>query len=108
MKRIYIAGRYSAGNTIELLDNIREGIEMGAKLIKMGHSPFCPWLDHQFQFFENLEIDDYYNYSMSWLEVSDAILVLPGYKDSKGTLKEIERANELGIPIYYNIESFKK
>ena len=42
-------------------------------------------------------------YSLAWLEVSDCVLVLPGYENSKGTLAEIDRATELDIPIYYSM-----
>jgi len=48
----------------------------------------------------------FYTYSLSWLEVSDCMLVLNGYESSRGTLKEIEFAKELGIPVYYDINEF--
>ena len=36
-----------------------------------GYSPFCPFIDYQFQFFlregERLDVDDYYGYSLAWL-----------------------------------------
>ena len=52
---------------------------------------------------ESITIEDYYQYSIAWLEVSDAILVVPGSEESKGTQKEIDRANELKIPVFYTI-----
>ena len=98
--RIYVAGAYSADNVIGVLNNIQRGTKYCAKLMKEGHSPFCPWLDYQFHFYEpKLTVEDYYRYSMAWLEVSDCIHVLPNSENSKGTQKEIERARELGIPI---------
>jgi len=42
--------------------------------------------------------------SMAWLDVSDAVLVLPKYRKSGGTNLEIARAKELGIPVFYSIE----
>ncbi len=75
---------------------------MGAKLIKQGHSPFVPHIDFLFQFFEDLKIEDYYRYSMAWLEASDIVLVLPNSENSKGTQIEIARAKELGIPIAHS------
>jgi len=102
--RIYVAGKYSADNVIEVLHNIREGTKVSAKLIKMGHSPFCPFLDHQFSFYEDISVPEYYKYSIDFLKVCEAMLVLKGYETSKGTLKEIEIAEEMGIPIYYSLE----
>lgn len=99
--KIYIAGKYSGDNVIDILNNIREGIKVSAKFMKQGHNPFCPWLDHQFQFFEDLKVEDYYRYSMAWLEVSDKVYVLRGSEKSIGTQNEIRRAKQLNIPIEY-------
>jgi hypothetical protein len=112
MKRIYVAGSYSADNVTTVLDNMRNGMRASVEVLLAGFSPFCPWLDYHFQLMlrdgETLTVEDYYNYSMAWLEVSDAILVLPNHHQSKGTLAEIARAKELGIPIFYSLEELKK
>ena len=102
-KRIYVAGAYSADNVIDVLNNIRNGNKMAAQLMKLGFAPFSPWLDYQFQFFEVLSIKDYYDYSIAWLLVSDAMLVLPNFENSKGTLNEISIAEQKGIPIFYSL-----
>ena len=99
--RIYVAGSYAADNVIRVLDNIRRGVAYCAKLVKEGHAPFCPWLDWQFQMFERLTVEDYYQYSMAWLEVCEEVHVLPGSVNSKGTLMEIDKAKELGIPVQF-------
>ena len=100
MKRIYLAGKYNADNIIDCLSNIHDGIKMAVKVLKQGDVPFVPWLDYQFHFFDpTLTIDDYYRYSMAWLEVSDEVWVLPDSENSKGTQAEIKRAKELGIPV---------
>lgn len=99
--RIYVAGSYSADNVIQVLNNIQVGTKKCVELLKKGYVPFCPWIDYQFQFYDtSLTVEDYYRYSMGWLEVSDAVLVLPNSENSKGTQAEIKRAKELGIPVY--------
>lgn len=104
--RVYVAGKYSDSNIIGCLNNIHDGIKASVEVLKRGHACFCPWLDYQFQFFDKtLVVEDYYRYSMAWLEVSDCVLVLPNSENSKGTQAEIKRAEELGIPVYYSIES---
>lgn len=109
VKRVYVAGKYSDSNVIGVLNNIREGIKASVEVLIAGFAPFCPWLDYQFQFFDKtLTVEDYYRYSLAWLEVSDAILVLPNSGNSKGTQMEIVRAKELGIPIFYDLASLKE
>lgn len=111
MKCVYIAGAYSAPNVIEVLDNIRRGMRMATKVLLAGYSPFCPWLDFHFQLMlrdgETLTVDDYYRYSLAWLERSDAVLVMPNSEHSKGTQAEIAKAKELGIPIFQHIEDLR-
>lgn len=100
--RVYLAGKYSDPNIIGCLNNIHDGIKKSVEILKMGHAVFCPWLDYQFQFFDKtLTVDDYYRYSMAWLEVSDEVWVLPNSENSKGTNAEIARALELKIPVIY-------
>lgn len=100
--RIYLAGKYSDDNVIGILNNIGIGIKVAAQILKSGNIPFCPFLDYQFQFFEELTKDDYYRYSMSFLENwAEEVWVLPDWENSEGTKKEIERANLLLIPVRF-------
>lgn len=111
MKRIYVAGPMS-GSELKFLSNVSKGIRISVELLLLGYAPFCPFID--FQLFlalrngEEITGEQIKLYSMAWLEVSDAILVLPNHHTSKGTLAEIARAKELGIPIYYSLEELKE
>ena len=111
MHRVYVAGAYSADNVIGVLDNIREGMRVSTEVLLSGYAPFCPWLDFHFQLMlrpdERLSVSDYYSYSLAWLDVCDAMILVHGWENSKGTLKEIERAKELGIQIFHSIDELK-
>lgn len=108
-KRIYVAGAYSAGDVLSVLDNMRRGMRASTEVILAGFAPFCPWLDFHFHLMlwnkEKLEVQDYYDYSVAWLEVSEAVLVLPNSENSVGTQKEIEIARGFGIPVFYSMEA---
>ena len=104
MKRVYIAGPYSADNVITVLGNMRRGMNLATNVFKAGFAPFCPHLDFHYALMveegEDFTVQEYYAYSMTWLEVSDAVLLLPGWRDSTGTMKEVNRAWHLGIPVF--------
>ena len=105
MKRIYVAGPYSADNVLDVLKNIGRGEKMCAQLFNNGYAPFCPWHDKSYVTDApeaEFTVEQFYNYSMAWLDVSDAVLLLDGWENSKGTLAEIDRAQSLGIPIFYS------
>jgi hypothetical protein len=108
MKKIYIAGAYSADNVMDVLTNMRKGMRLSTEAFLAGFAVFCPWLDHQFVWQlregETLTIDNFYQYSLTWLSVSDAILLVPGYENSYGTQKELEKAKELGIPVFHTLQ----
>lgn len=99
--KIYLAGKYSDNNIIGVLNNIKKGISIAAKLIKEGNNVFCPFLDYQYHFFENLTKQDYQRNSMSFVEWADELWILPNSENSGGTQREITKANELKIPVRY-------
>lgn len=105
MKRIYIAGAYSADNILYILANIKKGQDMAAYLVAHGYAVFCPFLDWQLGltvYGNDLTKEQYQANSMTFVEVCDAMLVLCGYEKSGGTKREIERAKALNIPVYYD------
>lgn len=107
MIRVYVAGPYSANNVLDVLKNIGRGQKACAELFRLGFAPFCPWHDKSFvtdQPEEQFTVEQFYRYSMAWLDVSDCILILPGWEESSGTIAEYERASELGIPQFFNKE----
>jgi len=110
MKRVYIAGAYSDKNVIKVLENMREGIRLSTEVFLKGFAPFCPWMDYHYTLMlrpgESLSIQDYYEYSLAWLRVADAVLVntKTDWVNSRGTRIEIGEAKDLGIPIFYTIE----
>ena len=112
--RVYVAGIYSVAPTgekagvIDVLKNIERGTRISAKLMAEGYNVFCPWLDHQFAFHEpDMDVQRYKDNSMAWLEVSDAVLVISGRGLGGGVDAEIDRAEELGIPVFYSVEGLR-
>ena len=109
MIRVYVAGALS-GKELDYLENCRLMMEMGYKLFRSGlYAPFVPAFDMHFALMKRIgdlpiAVKEYYDYSMAWLEASQALLVLPNWENSKGTILEIARAKELNIPVFYSYE----
>jgi hypothetical protein len=111
MKRIYVAGPYSADNVIDVLKNIGRGEKVCAELFDMGYAPFCPWHDKSYVMdnpHQRFTVQQFYDYCLSWLSVSDAMYVIGNYRNSIGTLAEIAFAKEHNIPIYYSFQDLIK
>ncbi len=107
MIKVYVAGKYSANNVVDVLKNIGIGRKVCAELFTLGYSPFCPWHDADFIIQNPYHVFDlklFYDYSISWLAVSDIMLVISGKTDSVGVQNEIQFCLTNNIPIVYSIE----
>lgn len=106
--RVYVAGAYSADNVIAVLENMRVGLRASKEVLLAGFAPFAPWLDYHFSLMledgESLTVEDYYRYSLAWLEASDCMVIVSGFGTSKGVLAEKIFAEEHGIPVYDSLE----
>lgn len=113
--RIYIAGPLVKG---DLGDNIERASEAFFKMLRAGLAPFCPhwscfsgpvqW-DIRLGYYakadllpRNTTVEDWYGLDLEWVEVSHAILRLPG--EGRGSDAEVARAQSLGIPVFYTAE----
>jgi hypothetical protein len=73
--------------------------------MKHGYSVYCPFLDfqialHEYGYF--LTKEDFQRNSMAWVEVCDAMLMLPNWDISNGAKREMQRAKDLGIPVCFS------
>lgn len=107
MKCVYVAGAYSAPDVISVFDNMRRGMRLSLEVLKRGYAPWVPWFDYHFALMGEMSLQEYYDYSMAWLERSDAVLVVENSGHSKGVQAEVERAKQIGIPVYYDINDLE-
>ncbi|NET30679.1 MAG: DUF1937 family protein [Cyanothece sp. SIO1E1] len=116
MIKVYVAGAYSDDNVLGVLKNIGRGQRFSAQLFRRGYAPFCPWHDKSYVidgYMDDFSVQQFYDYSMTWLKCCDCLLTVPNipglknWEQSKGTLKEIEVAESLNIPVFYTIEDME-
>ena len=96
--RIYVAGPYSAGDPTL---NTREAIKVADQLAAAGGFPFVPHLSHLWHLVSPHDYEFWIAQDMEWLEACDAVYRIPGA--SRGADKEVARAEELGMSVYYNL-----
>jgi hypothetical protein len=105
MKRIYVAGALNS-DACGYIKNLHQMILWAEKVRKGGFAVFIPGID----FLAGLqcgdwEYSDYFDNSQPWLDVSDAVFIVPGWEKSDGTKKEIVRAKENGTPVFWELDA---
>lgn len=100
---IYTAGPYRAycgAGSIE--GNIAVARDIALEVWKAGHVAACPHMNTAF-FEQHVELPDevYLKGDFEILARCDAILMIPGWEGSDGSVAELAFAKEQGIPIYY-------
>ena len=109
--RVYVAGALSSKEKTDrdpsrvvsdYIQNVSAMCKAASAVRRKGHYPYVPGLDFLLGVVVgDWKEEDYREIGKSFLEVCEAILVI---SESWGVQKEINRAKELGIPIYYRVE----
>jgi len=100
MKRIYIAGKLN-DEACNYIKNCHRMIVIADMLRKAGFAVFVPCFDILGGMLAgDWEYNHYFDNSQPWLEVADAVVLVPGWETSAGTKREITLAREKGIPVY--------
>ena len=112
MKRIYVAGALSSKQSsmrnpskivTDYIRNLNLMCKTASELRKQGYFPYVPGMDFMLGFVDGeWEEDDYRGIGYAFLEVCDAVLVI---SESWGVKREVAKAVQLGIPVFYDIES---
>lgn len=98
MLKVYIASPYTKG---DVGANVRRQIDAADDLMNMGLLPFAPLMAHFHHMIHPHEYEYWITYDLGWLESCDCLLRLEG--ESVGADVEVEKAKELGLPIFYSI-----
>lgn len=104
MKIVYVAGPYgNAGGYLQIDRNIAQAREACADLAAAGIGYICPHLNsaHFEAIVPDVGVGFWYELDEELLKRADAILILPGWHNSSGTLREMRFAEELFRPAFY-------
>ena len=99
--KVYIAGPYTIGDVAQ---NVRNAVEAGDQVLKLGHIPFIPHMAHFWHLLFPGPYEQWLQWDLSWLESCDALIRLPG--QSPGADREVAAAKKIGMAIFDGVKDF--
>lgn len=106
MKITYVAGPYRSDTVAGVKKNIQEAEFWGMEIVQVTNNVY-PIIPHtNTAHWEGLRDDTFFLYgTLEAMRRCDAVFACPGWEESKGTKGEIEEANKLGIPVFFDLQS---
>lgn len=93
---VYIAGPYTVGDVAQ---NVRAAVSVANEVALLGAFPYVPHLSHFWHYLYTQPYTFWMAQDEAWLEQCDLLYRLPG--DSRGADAEVQRAQQLGIPVVH-------
>jgi len=102
MRLVYTAGPITAEHPSDRFQNCISAWNYALEIWKRGHGVICPQFNTLFMDSSTIEWETFMNadYQMI-LRACDAMLMLPGWTESKGASKERALALENDVPVFY-------
>jgi hypothetical protein len=99
MIKVFISSPYTLG---DVAVNVKNQIDMANILMDLGFSPYAPLYNHFQHMAHPRSYEEWMEHTLCWVEASDCILRLDG--ESEGADREVLRASELGMPVFYSLK----
>lgn len=102
---VYIAGKYLGNEPHETNENIKHAKNAMLKLTREGWMVYCPHMNSaHFEVYHDIPNSFWYRHGEEMLSRCDGIYMLEGWEDSKGAVRELELALDLGLKVFYGVE----
>ena len=102
---VYVAGPYRAATRELIAENIAVARSVAVATARLGWFPLCLHTNTA-HFDDDLPGQDQFflDGTLALMERCDAVVLINGWRYSAGTLGEVHRARELGMPIFACLE----
>ena len=99
---LYVAGPFRAETWEGIQENIENAKKVAKELWERHHAPICPHANTDWPPEScGATQDDYLQGDILILARCDGIVMVPGYQDSEGAMKELQFAQNRDMPVWY-------
>jgi hypothetical protein len=101
VKLVYIAGPFSARTREGVELNIARAVALGVEVARLGAMPVCPHANTSHPEYERVQPYSFWiEGTMLLLRKCDAVMLVPGWENSKGACCEYDDAFQRNVPIF--------
>jgi hypothetical protein len=108
MPIVYESGPISGSTATAIAEHIHAFAFMENWLLREGYAAINPANDFEAAGLGGLEYEMYMQKDKAFVSVSAAILMLPGWRESRGARRELRWARQYGLIVAYSMEQLKK
>jgi hypothetical protein len=106
MRLIYVAGKFTAPTREGVQQNIRHAETVGLEVCKLGLFPVVPHCNTSHANYESLQPYTFWiEGTLELLRRCDAIVMVPGWEESRGAKGELLEAQRIGLPVFLTLEA---
>lgn len=102
MKVVYVAGPFRGPSSWAIECNVRQAEQLALEVWRLGAAALCPHCNTRF--FQNAAPDEVWlEGDLEMLRRCDAVVLTPDWIRSSGARKEVEFAEQHGIPVFHTL-----
>lgn len=102
MRVVYISGAYRSTTTWGIEQNVRAAEKQALAVWGVGLVPVCPHTMSRF-FYGSVPERVVQDGLLELVRHCDAVLALPGFEQSSGSMAEVDEAVRAGIPVFESL-----
>lgn len=107
MKVVYVAGPLFGPNDWEIRRHIHRAASLGYEVAKLGAYPVIPHTNTGSVFIGTKTPEFWYEGTLELLRRCDAVILVLGWEDSKGSRAEFDEAKRLNMPVFTRVDELK-
>lgn len=104
---VYVGGKFTGKNAWEIYRNVFRAETLGMAVAEAGAMPLIPHKNTS-NFFGTITEEFWYKGTLALLKRCDAMILVPGWEDSKGTKDERAWAKANDMPVFERVEELKR